>query len=76
MIPLEDHYFNKHICFFLYNNRVTACQNHTYGTECSEFCGYCLNEQQCDNVNGTCHNGCEAGYYSDRCTRGIKLVLV
>lgn len=59
-------------CFNLYDNRVTACQNNTYGTECSEFCGHCLNEQQCNHVNGTCHNGCEAGYHSDSCTRGIK----
>lgn len=46
------------------------CQNNKYGAECSEDCGHCLDGTQCDNVNGTCYNGCEAGYHKTRCKRG------
>lgn len=50
---------------------VTACQNNTYGAGCSKKCGHCLNKEQCNHIKGTCHNGCEAGYYSPRCKKGI-----
>lgn len=61
-------------CFYqLY--RASACLNNTYGAGCLETCGKCLSEQQCNHINGTCTNGCETGYYSDRCKRGIVLTL-
>lgn len=48
----------------------SECQNHMYGAGCSEKCGYCLDGEQCDHVNGTCLNGCEAGYHQIRCKTG------
>lgn len=30
-----------------------------------------MNGEQCNHVNGACHNGCEAGYYNAGCTKGI-----
>lgn len=61
--------------FLLQLYRASACLNNTYGVECLETCGKCLSEQQCNHINGTCTNGCETGYYSDRCKRGIVLTL-
>lgn len=49
---------------------LVECENNKYGAGCSEDCGHCLDEEQCNNVNGTCHSGCEAGYYKTRCKRG------
>lgn len=62
--------------FFLLNILflATACLNNTYGTGCSGNCGHCVDWEECDHVNGVCHNGCEAGYYSDRCKRGTLYI--
>lgn len=46
------------------------CQDNKYGAGCSEDCGHCLNGEQCDHVNGTRRNGCEAGFRKTRCKRG------
>lgn len=48
-----------------------VCQNKTYGADCSEECGHCLGGQQCNHVIGTCHIGCDAGYYNYLCKGGI-----
>ncbi|XP_065923437.1 receptor-type tyrosine-protein phosphatase epsilon [Magallana gigas] len=40
-----------------------------YGAGCSEECGHCVYGEQCNPVDGTCHNGCETGYYKKRCKR-------
>lgn len=53
-----------------YDIYIAECQNKTYGPGCLESCGRCLSGQQCNNVNGTCLNGCEAGYYKPRCKQG------
>lgn len=55
--------------------RFTACLNNTYGVGCLEICGQCLSEQQCNHINGTCTIGCETGYYSDHCKKGIVLAF-
>ena len=47
-----------------------ACRSGTYGTGCHEMCGYCLEEQTCFYINGTCLNGCAPGFYGDLCKTG------
>ena len=44
-----------------------ACEHGTYGIECRERCGNCLNMDNCDNINGTCLNGCSPGYFGHLC---------
>ena len=44
-----------------------ACDNGTYGYECSEKCGYCRNVTHCNNINGTCSTGCDPGNIEDLC---------
>ncbi|XP_052694168.1 multiple epidermal growth factor-like domains protein 10 [Crassostrea angulata] len=46
---------------------VYGCDSGSYGVDCNEICGNCLNESQCSNVNGTCFTGCNAGYEGDLC---------
>ena len=42
------------------------CENGMYGQNCSETCGNCF-ESTCNNVNGTCAEGCEAGFMKNLC---------
>ena len=43
------------------------CSNGTYGKECQDMCGYCADLDVCHHTNGTCPNGCEAGYQGRLC---------
>ena len=44
-----------------------ACNNGTYGLECNNTCGYCLDGDNCSKANGTCIRGCSAGYVGNLC---------
>ena len=48
---------------------VTACDQRTYGENCSEICSpNCAGlDQACDNVNGSCISGCDNGYVGEKC---------
>lgn len=48
-----------------------ACLHGTYGQNCAMTCGNCLENQTCDNVNGTCTNGCDEGFKDDFCKSGM-----
>ena len=49
------------------------CDDGTFGQDCKQACGNCLGEEQCDHVNGTCLNGCDAGYKGLECAEGNVL---
>ena len=49
------------LCFF------TECDNGTFGKDCTESCGNCVEEGQCHFVNGTCMNGCVPGFSGSFC---------
>ena len=34
------------------------------------MCGNCLNETQCNHINGSCMNGCDPGWEGDLCGNG------
>ncbi|XP_061170989.1 receptor-type tyrosine-protein phosphatase T-like [Saccostrea echinata] len=38
-----------------------------YGNNCNQSCGHCLNNAQCYHINGTCLDGCFAGYEGQLC---------
>ena len=46
---------------------LIACSNGTYGKECNHTCGYCLDQDECHHINGTCVKGCDPGYLGDLC---------
>lgn len=45
-----------------YCSSTSACTNQTYGQDCKENCGYCLDDDTCDPVDGHCQTGCKAGF--------------
>ena len=49
---------------------LIACSNGTYGKECNHTCGYCLDQDECHHINGTCVKGCDPGYLGDLCKTG------
>ena len=49
---------------------ITECNDKTYGIGCLQVCGNCKNNEPCHNVNGSCLNGCNNGWYSVKCDKG------
>uniref|UniRef100_K1R0L7 Scavenger receptor class F member 2 n=1 Tax=Magallana gigas TaxID=29159 RepID=K1R0L7_MAGGI len=49
------------------NNISTACNTGSYGIDCKEKCGNCLDVYKCLYTNGTCFTGCVAGYHGNLC---------
>lgn len=46
---------------------LKACGNGTYGLDCGELCGHCLDQKDCHNVNGSCLIGCKNGFWGPFC---------
>lgn len=44
-----------------------ACDPRTCVDNDNHDCGHCLKQTNCNNVDGTCNNGCEAGYHGRYC---------
>lgn len=44
-----------------------ACDDGTFGTNCSNVCGHCNKGQACDKETGVCPNGCDSGYIGVHC---------
>ena len=57
---------------------VTACDQRTYGENCSEICSpNCAGlDQACDNVNGSCISGCDVGYQGEKCDAGKDEIVL
>lgn len=51
------------------------CGGSTYGTECNKSCGHCVNNETCYHVNGSCANGCAAGWENDVCKKSKHLLI-
>ena len=58
-------------------NWFTGCLSGFYGNMCGQSCsGHCLNNSVCDHIDGTCRDGCEAGYVGKLCnTCKIDILL-
>ncbi|XP_056003592.1 multiple epidermal growth factor-like domains protein 10 [Ostrea edulis] len=48
-------------------SKFIECEVSLYGDNCSKSCGHCLRPEQCDNINGTCKNGCKSGFQGTFC---------
>ena len=53
-----------------YDVLSTECDGGMFGINCKGSCGKCLNNKQCNHINGSCLNGCESGYSGTNCTEG------
>lgn len=70
---------NKQTCattrsYFFFKISV-ECGGSTYGTDCNESCGHCVNNETCYHVNGSCANGCAAGWENDVCKKSKHLLI-
>ncbi|WAQ98172.1 MEGF6-like protein, partial [Mya arenaria] len=46
-----------------------ACDNSTFGQNCSGQCGQCMDNVTCDVIDGTCEDGCAPGWLLDTCAQ-------
>lgn len=53
---------------------LTACNKGSYGVDCKETCGNCRDLNLCLHINGTCLNGCDAGYQGYLCKTRIYFI--
>lgn len=53
-----------------------VCENGTFGKECKDTCGHCIDNGYCYHTNGTCVNGCMPGYYGQLCKAGKNTTLI
>ena len=59
---------NETICI------ISECDGGTFGEQCENSCGKCLNNEQCHHINGSCLNGCSPGYQGINCTEGTDII--
>ena len=66
--------FHEGIQVIIYSELIfkcyTVCDGNTFGQDCGEECGECVNDEQCHHINGTCLNGCKRGYKGQQCKQG------
>lgn len=67
MIFSRCSYIENKIIKKIYNIISTACNPGSYGIDCKERCGNCLDVYKCSYTNGTCLTGCIAGYQGNLC---------
>lgn len=48
----------------------TECGDGHFGEGCQSKCGHCADISQCHHEDGTCLNGCKAGYMGAYCKKG------
>ena len=66
------------VCFFvifyylsvMINLLSKECDSNTFGQDCVEECGNCVNDEQCHHINGTCLHGCKRGFQGIECNQG------
>lgn len=72
------------ISFLLFSSAIyiliilySACKKGLYGRLCREQCSQnCLGgNEKCNHVDGTCSDGCVAGWEGKRCDTGILCTL-
>ena len=72
--------FNIHLnelnkgCRESYNNLsdFSECEDRFYGTECTESCGHCSDDDVCDKLTGHCPNRCQSDFKPPLC-QGIYI---
>lgn len=56
------------IGFLIIETSLTGCEKGSFGIDCQNRCGHCLDHDQCYHTNGTCLTGCDVGYQGHLCT--------
>lgn len=62
---------NLHSCMCINVYIWKACKTGTYGENCTDICGDCFGEDNCNHVTGICTKGCAAGYKGEHCKESM-----
>lgn len=54
-------------CFHYSVRYVVECIHYKYGLDCSQSCGHCTENKQCNHITGLCTHGCDPGYMGSQC---------
>ena len=57
---------SNNLCSFNSSSPL-GCDNGTYGNDCNNTCGHCINDESCFHTNGSCLNGCDPGFTGNIC---------
>lgn len=57
---------SNNLCSFNSSSPL-GCDNGTYGNDCNNTCGHCINNESCFHTNGSCLNGCDPGFTGNMC---------
>lgn len=52
----------------LFNTTNTECSPGSYGANCLQKCGQCRGNSTCNMFDGSCPDGCSAGYIGSLCS--------
>ena len=55
---------------------LPVCSPHYYGSDCNSSCGQCKGNDLCNNVTGTCPNGCNGHWTGPNCNGKQNIVTV
>lgn len=59
MFLFIENVFMRYI-FFLFC--ILECDLNMFGKKCISNCGYCVNNEMCNYIDGKCMNGCVNGF--------------
>lgn len=57
---------SNNLCSFNSSSPL-GCDNGTYGNDCNNTCGHCINDESCFHTKGSCLNGCDPGFTGNIC---------
>ena len=72
MVPCSEYFI---MFLLLVNGPIVECNGNTYGMECSQTCGKCYENEQCNHLTGICPNGCDPGMSGHKCDNGIFYLI-
>ena len=66
----KNRFYRLSFSVFDFHSIYVECDNNTFGVNCTGVCENCLGKEQCHYINGSCLNGCDAGFNGLKCDQG------
>lgn len=70
MFMFIENVFMRDIFFLFW---ILECDLNMFGKNCRSNCGYCVNNEMCNYIDGKCINGCVNGFYWLKCNIGFNI---